>query len=188
MPSAIVAPMTLVGGGVGGLHPDDPQIGSFAAQQRHTGGEPSPAQRHQDRPDVRALLEHLEAERPLPGDDVLVVERVDQHRAGACGELPRGHQRLRDARSVELDVGAVPLRRGDLGQGGAHRHEDGRLDPQQRRRQGDALRVVAGARRHHAAGPFLVAEPSDADVGPSDLERSGALEVLRLEEDVLARA
>ena len=37
------------------------------------------------------------ADRALPGDHVRVVERVDQHRAGALGELLRRDQRLVDA-------------------------------------------------------------------------------------------
>ena len=53
------------------------------------------------------LLEQLEAERALAGDDVAVVERVDEHRAGALGELRGEAQRRLDGRALEHHLGAV---------------------------------------------------------------------------------
>jgi hypothetical protein len=40
-------------------------------RHRDAGREPAPADRHHDRPYLRALLDNLEAEGALPGHDVL---------------------------------------------------------------------------------------------------------------------
>ncbi len=62
-------------------------------------------------------------------------------------------------------------------------HEDGRLDAEQLRGERDALRVVAGRRRHHAVRALLRRQPRDPHVGAAGLERPGALEVLALQRD-----
>ena len=55
------------------------------------------------------------------------------------------------------------------------------VDAEQRRRQRDALGVVAGRRRDHPRARLLLGQPGDAHVGAADLERPGALQVLALE-------
>ena len=90
--------------------------------------------------------------------------------------------------AAELDCGAVAARRLDLRDRRVRGHEDRGRHAEQRRREGDALRVVAGAGRDDAAQPLVRVERRDPVVRAADLERAGALEVLRLQVDVRAAA
>ena len=80
---------------------------------------PPPPMPSNDGVEVGDRVEQLEAERALADDDVAVVERVDEHRAGALGELGGQAQRRLDGRALEHDVGAVAARREQLGHGHA---------------------------------------------------------------------
>ena len=63
-----------------GLRADDPHVGPQRLDRgRDPGDQPAAAGAHDDRAHVGALLEELQADRALAGDDVRVVERVDQH-------------------------------------------------------------------------------------------------------------
>src|SRR5262249_36967849 len=67
-------------------------------------------------------------------------------------------------------------------------HVHGRADAELPRGPGDSLSVVARARRDHA-GPLLrVVERGELVDGAAHLEGPGALQVLRLQPDVPARA
>ena len=148
---------------------------------RDAGDEPAAADPEHHGVDVGHVLEQLEAERRLPGHDVAVVERRDQHGAGALGELGGQAERRGDGLALEHDVGAVPARRQQLRHRHAHRHEDRRVDPQRLRGERHALRVVAGRRRDHAAAALLGGELGEPVHGAADLERPGALQVLHLQ-------
>ena len=128
-----------------------------------------------------SLVEQLEAERALAGDHVGVVERVDEHRAGALGELGGQSQRRLDRRALEDDIRPVAARREQLRHRHAERHEDRRRDAERLGRERDALRVVAGGCRDHAARALLGGQPRQPVGGAADLERAGALQVLELE-------
>ena len=73
-----------VGRGLLGLHADHPHVGphGLAPRSRCPASSPPPPVPTTIVRDVRALLEDLQADRALPGDDVGVVERVDQDRPG----------------------------------------------------------------------------------------------------------
>ena len=78
---------------------------------------PPPPMRDEDRGHLRALLEDLQPDRALAGDDVRVVERVDEHGPGALGELVRRREALVDGlRRPARTVGAVAPGGADLGQ------------------------------------------------------------------------
>ena len=65
-------------------------------------------------------------------------------------------------------------------------HDHDGADPQQPRRAGDRLGVVAARMGDDAAGPLLGAELGQRVVGAADLERAGRLEALRLDERTVA--
>ena len=92
-------------GRAGRLHADHPyvRVGRLG-RHRDPGDQPAAADPGDDRAHVRALLEDLQPDRALTGDHVRVVERVDEDRAGAVGELLRRDQRLVDGVADQLDL------------------------------------------------------------------------------------
>ena len=72
-----------------GLHADDPHAGVRRRAARDAAEQAAAAGRDEHRRHVRALLDDLQPDGALAGDDVGVVERVHEHRAGALGELAR---------------------------------------------------------------------------------------------------
>ncbi len=166
------------------LHADDPH-GGVEALHRH--GDPRcqapAADRDQDGPGLRALLDDLQAEGPLARHDVGVVERVDEDASGPRRDAQRLVERVLDRRAVQHHRRAVTAGRLHLRQRCPLRHHHGGGGAQQARGERHALRVVARARRHHAAGPLGSRQPGDPHIGPAYLERPGALQVLALEVD-----
>jgi hypothetical protein len=146
------------------------------------GDQSAPAGADHDGARVGALLGDLEPGGPLPGDDVDVVEGVDQHSAVLLGKNQRRQQRLVDGAACVPDLGAVPLGGGHLRDRRGVRHEHRRPRAEQLCRERHALGVVAGARGDHAPRPLGLGQPGDAHVGAADLERPGALQVLALEQ------
>ena len=132
------------------------------------------------------LLEELEPDRALARDHGVVLERMDQRRAGPLDVLERCLHRLLEDRADELDVRAVVARRVDLRHRRVLRHEDRRVGPLLAGRVRDGLAVVPGARRDDAGGPLLVGQHRDLVDRATDLERACPLEVLRLQQDLPA--
>ena len=141
------------------LHADDADARPQRAQHgRDPGGEPAAADRKQERRRVGHLLDELEPDRALARDHERVLERVHERRAGLLCARGRGRHRIVEHRAGEHRLGAVALRRLDLGHRRVLRHEDGRRDAELARGQRDRLPVVAGARGDHARGALGVAE------------------------------
>ena len=86
-----------------------------------------------------------------------------------------------DLRAARLDRGDLDVRRG-------HRHHDRRRAAEPLRRERDALRVVAGGRRDHAARAFGRGQVRHLVVGAAQLEREHRLLVLALEQHAVAQA
>src|SRR3546814_16116649 len=90
-----------------GLDPDHAYVGAQRLDRhRHPRDQSATPGGDQHGAYVRDLLEDLEAGRTLPGDDVLVVERVDQH-----GEIGRAWGRERGWQYVEFPGVAVTLKK-----------------------------------------------------------------------------
>ena len=125
---------------------------------RRPASSPPPPVRHHDGAHVGHLLEDLQADGPLAGHDVGVVERVDQHRTGSSENAgPRPGPR----RPSCPRTGPRRRSRGvacDLGHRRVLRHEHRRSAPEHRGREGDALGVVAGAGRDDARAPAPASE------------------------------
>ena len=172
-----------------GLHADHPDVGLGGlhgrARSRRAGRRRRCRRRWCGR---RALLEDLQPDRALPGDDVGVVEGVDEHRAGLGREGLRARAAPRRPTSRANRTSApYALVAATLGSGAPSGMKTVDVQPEQRRGQRHALRVVAGAGRDDAAARSSVGEPGDPDVRAADLERAGALEVLALEPDRVRR-
>ena len=106
----------------------------------------------------------------------VLLGKLERALVGIVVDVAREHDlRPQLAGALDLDVG----RR--LG------HDDDGLHAVARRRERDALRVVARACRDKAPRALLVGERRDLVVGAAYLVGTGALQVLRLEVDLIAR-
>ncbi len=148
--------------------------------------ESAAADRHDDGLDLRCLLEDLEGDRALARDHVRIVERVDEREPFALRELARVRARLGQVRAMEHDGRAELATVRDLDQRGEFRHHDGDGNAEQPAVVGDALRVVAGGGRDHAALALLGREEQQRVARAALLEAAGALQVVELAVDLRA--
>ena len=172
----------------GGLDADHADVRPLALDRKRDPREQATAsERDDDGVDVRNVFEDLEADRALPGDHELVVERVDERAAVGGGVGDGRRNRVLDRVAHQADGRAVALGRPDL-------RERCRLGHVHRRRHAgraggecDRLGVVPGRWGDDARDPLRIGQRADLVIGAADLERAGLLAVLELEEDV-ARA
>ena len=115
------------------------------------GGEPATADGHDDDLDARQVFDDLEADRPLARDHHVIIERVDERSAPPARQALGVAKRRRIVDSGEHHLRAVAAGRFDLGDGRALGHHDRGLHAGDRRRVGDALRMVTGRCRDDAA-------------------------------------
>lgn len=96
------------------------------------------------------LADDLQTDRTLAGDDLGIVKRMDEDRAG-FGLDPAGLGiGFIETFAVQHDIAAAGADGGDLDGRGGHRHDDGGGDPAPGGGQGDPLGVVAGRGADHA--------------------------------------
>ena len=167
----------------GCLHADDPDFGHQRLDgDGHATGETAAADRDDDATEIVEILDDLEAERALPGDDRRVVVWMAEPLAVAVGELLRRGDRFADRRSGLDHRRTVTAARFDLGDRRPGRDEDLARNAEVLGSERKRLGVVSGASRRDAGlgrGP----ERRNLVHRPTDLERTGALQVLRLEHD-----
>ncbi len=147
-----------------------------------TGDEPTAADGDEHRVHFRPLREQLEPERALPGDDALVVERVDERKPALGLDLAGAPVRLLVVRAVQDDLGAVAAGGRHLDERRPFRHDDDGRDPEAGGVKGDREAVVAGAGRDDATRALVRVELEQKVGGSALLERAGHLEVLELDE------
>ena len=127
-----------------GLDPDHADVGAQRLDRdRHAGQQAAPAGGHQHGLHLGHLLEDLQAHGALPGDDVGVVERVDEDGTGLLGERLRGGQHVLEV-PAEAHLRAVARGGRDLGDRRPVGHEHGGAGAEHLRGERDALGVVAG--------------------------------------------
>ena len=145
-----------------------------------TGDQSAAAGRNEDHVDKRQVAQDLERDGALTGHDVLIVERMDELRAGLPG-LGIGFV-INVAR--QNDISAVALGRGDLGDRRGARHDDGGLDADRACREGNALCVVACGGCDDCVQVALGIALHDLVVRAAHLERAGFLLVFVLQIDL----
>ena len=91
-----------------GLDGDDPRAALEGGDD--AGDEAAAAHADDDRLDVGDVFEHLERERPVAGDHVRVVVRVDEDAAGLLDDVHRALVRDHVVGRLEVDGGAVAAR------------------------------------------------------------------------------
>ena len=133
------------------------------------------------------LLDDLEPDRALPGDDRRIVEARHHGRAGLVGD-PRGDLLAALGPAVvEDDLGALAARALDLHLRRVGRHDDDRPDAEPPRGDRHAARVIARREGDHAALPLLRRELQQPVGRAPQLERAAGLQALAFEPDARAR-
>ncbi len=170
-----------------GLHADDAHLRPQGLDRGADAGEqPAAADGDDDRVEVRRLLEDFERHRALAGDDVGVVERVQERELVAARDFLRAGARFAEIGPFQHHRGAELAAIGHLDQRRELRHHHGHRDPQQRAVIGDALRVVARRGGDDAATARLRRQPQQRIARAALLEAAGALQVIELAENVRA--
>ena len=151
------------------LHTDDLDVGPRVLRgDGHARDEAAAADRHDEHLEIGAGGEHLQRDRALTRDDRRVVERGNERRTGAGGELARA--------SVVASVRVAPWRttwaprvsvRVIFVNGVTAGHHDRRVDAEQPRVVRDALGVVAGRGGDDALGPLRRVEPEQEVARPA---------------------
>src|SRR5439155_5185744 len=171
------------------LDADDPDVWVDRLERhRYARDQPAAADWHDDDVGLRKVFVDFEAERPLPGYQLGIVERMDVREAALDDELLRPLVRLIPDRPVQHHFGAVATRRGHFGQRRVLGHHDDGVHAVQLRGQRDALRVVAGRRADDAAALLLVGQVRELVQRPADFVRPGPLEHFSLEANIEYRA
>ena len=134
------------------------------------------------------LAQDLHPDRALARDHVGVVERMDETETVRLLQFERMRIRVRIAFAEQHDIGAARLHRIDLHLGRRHRHHDHGPAAEALRRQRDALRVIAGRRRDHAARELGLRQPRHLVVRAAQLEAEDRLVVLALQQHGVADA
>ena len=116
--------------GVDRLHAVDPDRRPLLLER---GGrprdQPPAADPDDDDVDLRQVLEDLEPDAAMAGDDGGVLERVDERQATLVADPLERPERLTDVGALEDDLGAVAAAGRDLRRIRADGHDDGHRDP-----------------------------------------------------------
>ena len=136
---------------------------------------------------IRELVENLQADGALPGDDVRVVEGVGEGVALLPAEALSLLSRVVVHAGDQHHPGAVALRGLHLADRGPGGHADDGGDAQPGGGKGDALGVVPGGAGDDAPLRLLFGEGADFVEGPPELEGAGELQILRLDVKVPAQ-
>ncbi|MCY1231417.1 hypothetical protein D9M72_438640 [compost metagenome] len=162
-------------------------------QVLHIGGDPrdqaAAAHRHEDGVQAAGVLaEDFHRHGTLPGDHVRVVIGRHEGQALLRRQLQRVGQGVGEGIAVQHHLAATGTHAVDLELRGGARHHDGRFDAQLPRRQRQALGMVAGRCGDHAPRALFRAQLHHTVVGTTDLEGVDRLQVLALEQHLVAQA
>ena len=171
-----------------GLHADDLAGGlELLDGESHTGDQTAAADGDHDLLHFGELLQNLQTDGALTGNDIRIIEGMREGVAVLLGET------LGLAGGVIVNAGdqnhfsTVVAGSLHLGDGSALGHADHGLDAQLRGGQSNALSMVAGGAGDDAVRSFLRSQGTDLVVGAADLESAGELQVLRLDVNVFAQ-
>ena len=154
-----------------GFHADDLDLRLHRARGDGVArNQAAAADRDHQHIEIGSLLEHLERDGALPGNDARVVIRMDQREPALGLHAFAARLRLGHALAVEHHLGAMRAGRRHLHQRRRHRHHDGRRNLEPRRVIGHRLRVIAGRHGDDAAAALGVAERGEL------VERAAVLE------------
>ena len=168
-----------------GLDPDQFDVRLHRARcDRHARHQAAAADRHDDRIQVRRILEHLEPDRAGTGDDLRIVEGVDEDVAIFERQLAGAGKGVVDDLAVKHDLGAVAFGLRHLHDRSRLGHDDHGGDAEAPGVIGDGLRMIARRRSNYATGPLFGRELEQFVERAAFLVGGGELEVLELQPDL----
>ena len=153
-------------------------------RHRNSGNQPAAADRNDQHLEIGHVFEHFQRDRALAGDDVLVVVRMHPGQIALVRHGFGARLRLRDAFTVQHDLGAVGLGRRHLHERRRHRHHHARRNPQARSVIRHRLGMIAGRHGDHAALAFGFVQRRKLAARAALLERVGDLEILVFDVDL----
>ena len=169
-------------GSAGCLHAVDLDIGiELLDGEGNAGDESAAADRNDDRVRVGQLVENFQTDSALSRDNPVVIKGMNEGVALLVAQIERSLIGVVVNAVDKADVRAELAGGLHLGDGGAVRQADQRLDAALGGSEGNALRVVAGGAGDDAPCLFLVGEGSDLIVSASDLEGACHLKTFRLQ-------
>ena len=176
--------------GVTGLHANDPDV---RTQRLEIGGnatdKATATDGDEDGIDVPGMLsQNLHPDSPLTGDDIGVIEGVDDGQAPLLGQDGGSAVGVAVGLTMEHDLRSGRPHRIDLDARCRHRHDDDGVAPQPVRREGHALRVVAGRGGHDPCRQRRRGQLRHLVVGAADLEREDRVQILALEQHLVPQA
>ena len=146
--------------------------------------EPSAANAHDEMIELTRLLKKLKSDGALPGDNLLVVERVDERHAGLLGLLLN---HLVDVLLVAVEVvefGPVAAHSALLELVSVLRDDDLCPDAHELARECDALAVIAGGVGQYTFLALLRREIAEGVEGAAELKAACLLKVFAFDEDI----
>ena len=146
------------------------------------------ADRHHDGVEIGLVLEHLEADGALAGDDLGVVVGVHEGQVLLLGDLARGQRRGVQGVADQHHPGAEFPGALDLGEGGELGHDDDGRDAQAPGMVGDPLGVIARRHGDDAVFRLLGRQALELVERAPVLERAGVLQALQLQVELAAQA
>ncbi len=175
------------GGDAGSLNPNDFDFGvGFLEGAGDAADQATAADGDENGFGEGVLAEDLEADGALAGDDIRVIEGVNEGEAfggGAAFGLGEGFV---ETLAEEDDFAAEVFGGVDLGDGGMLGHVDDGADAEAGGVIGEALAVIAGRGADNAAGAFFRRQEEELVEGAALLEAAGHVEVFELEVDGVA--
>ena len=145
--------------------------------------QPAAADRNDDRVEIGRVLEHFQRHRARAGDDLRIVERVNEDVAVLERELAGLGVSIVEHVAVKDDLGAVAGGLRHLHRRRRRRHDDRRRNAEPLGMIGDRLRVIAGRRRDHAARALLGRQLQQFVERAALLVGGGELQILELQPD-----
>jgi hypothetical protein len=136
--------------------------------------------------EVWNFFHQLELSPALARDDPEVVVGRDEDAARLRRQVPGARLAILGLPVVVDHLGAIALGRRHLQGGRVRRHQEDGRGSRELGGEGHALGMVARGEADHAALALLVAEGQELVERAANLEGAGTLEILALEEDVVA--
>ena len=174
----VVAEGALHAGRTGGLYAVHLYVGAQALDgKRHAGNQPAAADGHHHGVHIGQLIQNLQPDGALPGNDQLVIVGVDKGHTGFLLQLHRAVVGVIVGALDQLDPGTQPLGAFYLHNRGGIRHTHHAGYAHAGGCQRHALRVVACRTGNYALGAFLLGQLADFIVGAAQLKAAGHLQI-----------